>query len=159
MTPPAYEPGDDVEAWCTRCRMNLNHRVIAVVHGAVQKVQCLTCGGDHKYYPPKNASAREKGDRDRERGTSSPKPAPKDRKKPDRSAAKAESEWSTFMKEMDLDTKPRPYGVSQAYTRGEYIEHPTFGIGRVLDIVGIEKVEVIFREGRKVLICNRGKSV
>ncbi len=156
MTPGAFEPGDDVEAWCTRCRMNLNHRVIAVVRGAVQKVHCLTCGGDHKYYPPKSASAQEK--REREREASSPRPAAKDRRKPDRTAAKAESEWSTFLREMDPDTRPRLYGASQSYARGEYIEHPTFGIGRVLDIVGVEKVEVIFKEGRKVLICNRSKS-
>ncbi len=154
MTPAAFEPGDDVEAWCTRCRMNLNHRVIAVVRGAVQKVHCLTCGGDHKYYPPKKNPAEKK----QEREPSPSKPAARDRKKPDRAAAKAESEWSTFMKEIDADTKTRPYRVSEAYGRAEYIEHPTFGIGRVLDIVGVEKVEVIFKEGRKILICNRGKS-
>ena len=53
-------PGDDVEAWCTRCRMNLNHRVIAVVGNNIQRVVCLTCGSQHKFYPPKNQEPEEK---------------------------------------------------------------------------------------------------
>ncbi len=154
MTPAAFEPGDDIEAWCTRCRMNLNHRVIAMVRGEVQKVHCLTCGGDHKYYPPKKNPSEKK----QEREPSSPKSAARDRKKPDRAAAKAESEWSTFMKEMSPDVRPRSYRISESYARAEYIEHPIFGIGRVLDILGVEKVEVIFKEGRKILICNKSKS-
>ena len=62
------------------------------------------------------------------------------------------------MKEMEPEMRPRLYRVSESYARAEYIEHPTFGIGRVLDIVGVEKVEVIFKEGRKILICNKSKS-
>jgi hypothetical protein len=154
MTTGAFGPGDDVEAWCTRCRMNLEHRVIAVAHGSVQRVHCLTCGGDHKYYPPKTASSQEK----KESEVSSAGPTARDRRKPDRTAARAESEWSTFMKEMATGATPRPYGASQSYSRGEFIEHATFGIGRVVDIAGVEKVEVIFKEGRKILICNRKKS-
>ena len=56
-------PGDDVEAWCTRCRMNLNHRVIAVVGNSIQRVVCLTCGSQHKFYPPKNQEPEEKEER------------------------------------------------------------------------------------------------
>jgi len=141
-------PGDDVEAWCTRCRMNLNHRVIAVLGNEVKKVHCLTCGGDHQYYPPK-------GDESDKRPVREPKPT---RSKPEpRSSRRASGEWSRIMKEMPPDVSPRPYKASDTYQPAEYIAHAVFGPGRVLEILGRERMEVIFKEGRKVLVCNKRK--
>lgn len=150
MTRAQISPGDDVEAWCTRCRMNLNHRVIALVGNQIQRVHCLTCGGDHKYYPPKYEK-QDAPERKHLRVVSSEQP----RKAMQKTANKASSEWSTFMKEAPVDSPPRAYRLSDSYAQGDFIEHPTFGVGKVLDIVGAEKMEVVFREGRKILICNR----
>lgn len=143
-------PGDDVEAWCTRCRMNLNHRVVAVVGNNIQRVVCLTCGSHHKFYPPKNQEPVEKEERVERR----PQPD-KTRKPANRTANKAYGEWTTFMKDMPPGTMAKPYNISESYGPSEYMEHPLFGTGRVLEIVGAEKIQVIFKEGRKVLICNR----
>jgi hypothetical protein len=150
-------PGDDVEAWCTRCRMNLNHRVIAVVRGAIQRVHCLTCGGDHKYYPPKSGHAPET-ERTRTSAPAPAGPANKERKSADRSLAKAFSEWQTFMKDMPPGAPARAYRVSESYKASEYIEHPEFGTGRVVDVLGAQRIEVMFKDGRKVMVCNRGKA-
>lgn len=143
-------PGDDVEAWCTRCKMNLNHRVVALVGNNIQRVLCLTCGSNHKFYPPKNQTppATEPSDVRRPQSDKSRKPA-------NRAANKALGEWTTFMKDMPPGTMPKPYKTSESYGPSEYVEHPLFGTGRVLEIVGAEKIQVVFREGRKVLICNR----
>ncbi|MGO9570688.1 MAG: hypothetical protein ACLP5H_24450 [Desulfomonilaceae bacterium] len=143
-------PGDDVEAWCTRCRMNLNHRVVAVVGNSIQKVVCLTCGSHHKFYPPKDQNPEEK----EERAARGSQPD-KSRKLASRAANKAYGEWTTFMKDMPSGTTPKPYKASESYGPPEYVEHPLFGTGRVLEIVGAEKIQVIFKEGRKILICNR----
>jgi hypothetical protein len=59
------------------------------------------------------------------------------------------------MKEMPPDAEPRPYKLTDVYAVGEFIEHPALGVGRVLDIVGRQKIQVVFRDGRKVLICNK----
>jgi hypothetical protein len=145
-------PGDDVEAWCTRCRMDLNHRVIAVVGKNVKKVQCLTCGSDHKYHPPRNEGPEEK--------ESPPKRTQafgRTSAKIDRGAGRARGEWATFMKEMPPDSTPKPYRMSESYKPGEFLTHPTFGTGRVSEILGVEKIEVVFEEGRKVLLANRKK--
>lgn len=152
-------PGDDVEAWCTRCRMNLNHRVIAVVGSSIQRVHCLTCGGDHKYYPPKGQSERE-AQTERRRATSGTRstaasPASKDKKSAERSSARAYSEWMTFMQEMPDGVVPRPYRITESYKSAEYIEHAEFGTGRVVDVLGAQRIEVIFKDGRKVMVCNR----
>lgn len=158
MTSGRVGPGEDVEAWCTRCRMNLNHRVIAVVGNSIQRVHCLTCGGDHKYYPPKGDRETQQSERKRTssapRSTSSPAAA-KDRKSAERSSARAYSEWMTFMQQMPDGIIPRPYRISEAYKTAEYIEHPEFGTGRVVDVLGAQRIEVIFKDGRKVMVCNR----
>ncbi len=146
-------PGDDVEAWCTRCRMNLNHRIIAMVGGDIKRVHCLTCGSDHKYYPPKGDGASEKAPKT-VRVAASGKGKETGRK----AAARAGSEWSTVMRDMPPDLTPRPYRVAESFEAGEYISHPSFGTGRVLERTGAEKIDVIFEEGRKVLICNRPPS-
>lgn len=150
MSNASLGPGDDVEAWCTRCRMNLYHRIIATVGNSIKTVHCLTCGGDHKYHPPKNKKAPE-NDLPQQR---TPRP-PKASGSGDRRASHALGEWKAFMNEMPPGTLPRPYTTSASYACEDYIEHPAFGVGRVIDILGLEKVQVIFRDGRKVLVCNQ----
>jgi hypothetical protein len=159
MVRTAIGPGEDVEAWCTRCRMNLNHRVIAVVGQGIQRVHCLTCGGDHKYYPPKRTSTSE-SERPKTRTVSAgpASSAARDRKGADRAAGKAYSEWATFMKDMPEGVVPRPYRTAESYKASEYIEHPEFGTGRVVDVLGAERIEVIFKVGRKVMVCNRSNT-
>lgn len=147
-------PGDDVEAWCTRCKMNLNHRVIAVVGSEVKRVHCLTCGGDHNYYPPKGAGRHAHAGAPRKTPVRKSSAGP-GTQRGNKSEARAEGEWNRFMSEMPEGVSPRAYSPKDTFDTGEYIEHPTFGTGRVLDVVGREKIEAIFRSGRKVLICNR----
>jgi hypothetical protein len=150
-------PGDDVEAWCTRCRMNLNHRIIAVVRNQIQRVHCLTCGGDHKYYPPKYPSeSSEKSSRaPLVSRTAAGRLAA--RQPAEKSSTKALREWERFMQEMPEGTVPLPYSASGKYSADDFIEHPVFGTGRIIDLVAAEKMQVIFKDGRKVLICNRSK--
>lgn len=150
MSHDSLGPGDDVEAWCTRCRMNLYHRIIATVGSSIKTVHCLTCGGDHKYHPPKNQKAQE----DDVPPQKTPR-TPKASGSVDRKASHALGEWKAFMNDMPPGTSSRPYTTSASYACEEYIEHPTFGVGKVIDILGLEKMQVIFREGRKVLICNQ----
>jgi hypothetical protein len=134
--------------------MNLNHRIIAVVGSNIQRVHCLTCGGDHKYYPPKGTQT-DRSDRSHVKiARSVDKVSPSVRT----SAARAAGEWQTIMREMNPDSVPRAYRVTESYAPAEFIEHPVFGLGRVVDIVGAERMQVIFKDGRKVLVCNKKSS-
>ncbi len=145
-------PGDDVEAWCTRCKMNLNHRVIAVVGSEVRRVHCLTCNGDHNYYPPKHQKAPRK---EKTPGRSAaPQPGSTVGSKVV-SAARALSEWTTVINKMPPDMVPRGYKASEVFASGEFIEHPIFGVGKILGMAASDKIEVIFQTGRKVLICGK----
>ena len=55
------------------------------------------------------------------------------------------------MVEEQAGTKARPYKVTERWEEGAWIDHPNFGLGKVQHRNG-KKVDVLFREGLKVLI-------
>jgi hypothetical protein len=130
--------------------------VVAVLGTNIQKVQCLTCGSEHKFHPQKEDGPKVKSVRVKESAKGHSR-AKEGKDSASKIAAKAESEWTTFMSELDPDSVPHSYDTSASYSKADYINHPVFGIGRVLHVLGVEKIEVIFKEGRKILIFNRSK--
>ena len=45
----ATKVGADIDAWCTRCKMNLGHTILAMVGSKPVRVRCNTCQGEHNY--------------------------------------------------------------------------------------------------------------
>ena len=41
--------GGEVDSWCTKCRLVLNHRIIAMMGPKPVRVECSTCGSHHNY--------------------------------------------------------------------------------------------------------------
>src|SRR5258708_17991440 len=56
MPTKPLKPGAEVDSYCTKCRMDLLHRIIAMNNGKIIRVECRTCGGHHNYRAPKSAS-------------------------------------------------------------------------------------------------------
>src|SRR5262245_7143810 len=54
MPTKSLKPGSEVDAWCTKCRMDLLHRIIAMHGMKIIRVECRTCGGHHNYSNPKS---------------------------------------------------------------------------------------------------------
>ena len=50
--------GKEIDAYCTRCRLDLAHTIIAVVGNQIGRVICNTCNSQHKYYPPKTLNRK-----------------------------------------------------------------------------------------------------
>lgn len=50
----------------------------------------------------------------------------------------------------------KEYKMTHRFKQGEVLNHKTFGIGFVVSEVGINKMEVLFAEGRKLLIMGQG---
>jgi hypothetical protein len=48
----------------------------------------------------------------------------------------------------------RPYGASQTFAVGETVEHPKFGVGKVVTVAG-QRMEVEFADGKKPLVHAR----
>ena len=53
-----HKVGGEVDAFCTRCKMDLAHTILAMVGTKPVRVRCNTCGGDHAFRGPPGASER-----------------------------------------------------------------------------------------------------
>lgn len=132
----------EILAYCTSCKMDLNHRVVAMKGDKVAKVECLTCNKEHAFKAPK--------------GVKDPAKAPKSRKKSAADVAAAatqsiEAEWEKLMS-ASKDATPKKYGASGKFLLGDKIKHDAFGEGIVGRIIYPNKIEVIFRTDLKILI-------
>lgn len=160
-------PGDRIEARCTRCNDVTGHVVVALVGGEIVKVECRACGSVHKYHPPvavgkareaasvcrvkpgqdrRNAVAAAAPSAERKAGTS-----PAALSKAQRAAEEQEQSWQRALN-VSAAT-PRPYAMSAAFAEGEVIDHPKFGLGVVREVLPPDKVQVLFRDGSRLLRC------
>ena len=138
--------GSIVEARCTRCRSILNHTIVAMVGEQIVRVECNTCHGTHNYHPAKeDKPARTPAGA----GSAARKPAAPRASRIDPAAA-AREEWAA-LQPMD-PAEAVPYDMNVKFRVKNLLKHPTFGIG-VVQTVQPNKIEVLFRDGRKLLRC------
>src|SRR5258706_5395331 len=52
--PRPLKVGCDVDRWCTKCRMMLTHRIVAMAGPKPARVECETCHSQHNFreFPP-----------------------------------------------------------------------------------------------------------
>lgn len=132
----SYSAGDDIESWCTKCRLELGHTIIAMVGDIPKRVKCNTCGSEHNFRGRPS---------ERESAVASPKKA-----KP---RGKAYKDYLTLLTEADRSAA-RTYSVKDTFKENDVIEHSKFGTGLVQSVVNEKKIEVIFKDGPKLLIHN-----
>ena len=53
----AKQVGEDIIAYCTKCKKDLDHVIVALVGEKVKKVLCKTCEKEHVYKAPKGDKA------------------------------------------------------------------------------------------------------
>ncbi|MFZ5894135.1 MAG: hypothetical protein ACOY0T_23950 [Myxococcota bacterium] len=146
--------GSEIDAWCTKCRMDLGHRVVAMVAGAPKRVVCLTCGAEHNYRAPRNE--KQSGSSVHVRSNKSESARPSGQSLGARAAAKAKTEsqryegWASKTLGQAVDAFTR-YSMERTFKVGELVIHPKFGEGYVDQVLEGGKVNVMFREGPKVL--------
>jgi hypothetical protein len=137
--------GGEVDAQCTRCKMNLAHTILAMVGPKIVRVRCNTCGGDHAF-------RGQQGVTDRPTKTS----AAKSTRAPS-STPRAEKVVITFDEQLagkDIASAPK-YSPKDTYRVDQIIHHPTFGVGLVTAVRG-DKVDLTFRHDTKTLVHGRG---
>jgi hypothetical protein len=134
--------------------MDLSHRVVAMVGGKPKRVECQTCHSQHNYRAPKNATAATSSKKagasktktgkagKSSKSTSSPKPS------------RILHDWEVHLAGKDPGAF-RAYSIAARFDRDELIRHKTFGDGCVLEVLQDQKINVIFREGIKVLVHGR----
>jgi hypothetical protein len=137
----AKQVGEDVVAYCTKCKKDLDHVIVALVGEKVKKVLCKTCEKEHVYKAPK-------GDKAPAKKKTAAKKAKKKKLTP-------VEEWEMAM-EQAKDATVKAYAQDGSFGEGEKVDHSTFGQGLVVKLISPNKMEVIFEEGSKFMI--RGSS-
>ncbi len=134
----SYSVGGDVNAWCTKCKLELTHSIIGMLDDLPKKVKCNTCGGRHNYRL---------------------KPATKSAGKTIKTTGKTKTEssnlesYESHLKGFDL-SQATNYVMESSFTQDEVIDHPHFGTGIVVSVVNSKKIEILFKEGPKLLVQN-----
>jgi len=64
------------------------------------------------------------------------------------------TEWRNATAEVAEDDY-KPYIINGVFNEDDLISHPVFGKGKVVQITGIGKMEVLFADGVRRLIFNR----
>lgn len=132
--------GKDVLSYCTKCKLNLGHIIVAmkdVKH--IAKVKCNTCGTLQAYKDPSISSKQNKTRT----------------KKTLMNPSKIISVSELWMEKMSsTKKKSTPYAMDANFVKGDIIDHSKFGPGIVEKVVD-DKIEVIFRHEIKTLVHNK----
>jgi hypothetical protein len=151
--PNQIRTGGEIDAFCTKCDLNLAHTILAMVGPKVEKVQCNTCHSPHKY----------RGQQPLVKSQSFAAP-----KKPSASRASSSSSSGstrtragttviTFdeqLKGKDL-SRAKKYSIRETFVVDEVVDHPTFGLGIVTAVRG-DKVDISFKQEDKTLVHGKG---
>ena len=124
--------GGDIDAYCTKCKLNLEHFVLAIVAGAAVKVKCKTCGSIHRF-----------------KGTPAAKPkAPRKVSTSSKPLVSIQAQWEAAV---DAARGPElPYDMESSFRDGDLIVHNFFGKGIVLKTY-FRKCSVLFRDKERLL--------
>ncbi|MCL2625958.1 MAG: hypothetical protein FWD46_03945 [Cystobacterineae bacterium] len=138
--------GGEVDAYCGRCRMELAHTILAMVDIRIARVRCNTCQTQHamRKTAPGSASST----------PTAPSPAPGRTPSLGPSRAKASSSKASSILQLLAEadaSKARNYSPRESFAEGDFLNHPTFGLGLVQAVRG-EKVDVAFRAFEKTLV-------
>ncbi len=138
MTNKQLSAGDHITSKCTKCKDTTNHTIVAMVGETVARVECNTCGGIHNY---RNVVTKKTTTRSK---TSSTRPA---------KTSRIEAEWENLLAEVN-PADATPYNIQMSIKNGDLIQHPSFGLGRVINTIKPNKMEVVFSTGTKLLRCS-----
>jgi len=143
---PHVQVGNDVDSWCTRCKLVLAHTVEAMVGEKITRVHCNTCGAQHAYrrHPPGERAAA--SDRRPQSGRAS--------RAAGGAGAGSAASYEALVRGRDAATARR-YTAAERFAPTDLVRHSTFGLGLVIKVKEGNKIEVLFPDGPKVLVHGR----
>jgi len=156
MSPKPLRAGGEVDSYCTKCRLVLNHRIIAMVGPVPKKVECSTCGSHHLYrahVPGERLASTPNGGAPRSgrSGISEPRSVRQTHvTRAEAARQDREKSWekATIGKAL---TDFKSYRVTATFKEGDLVRHSKFGEGVVTRIVDTSKVEILFKDETRML--------
>lgn len=141
--------GGEVDSWCTKCKLVLNHRIIAMVGPVPARVECSTCGSHHNFRP---RSPGEKAPSSGTRTSSAPAKARATRgpTKDQQAALDRERSWEKAIAGKGVRDF-RAYRVNETFAEGDLVKHAKFGDGVVTRVVDAGKIEILFKDQPRTL--------
>ena len=141
--PKLMKVAGEVDSYCTKCRLVLNHRIVSMKAGKAHQVECLTCRATHLWRAHAPGEQAVPGERPAKAGTSIRVPRVS-------AAVKHEQTW-----EKALNGKGphdfKPYNTGGSFQEGDLLRHKKFGDGLVTRVIDGHKVEVLFRDEARTL--------
>jgi hypothetical protein len=159
MVSPMAKPlkaGGEVDSWCTKCKLVLNHRIIAMVGTKPVRVECSTCSSHHNFRataPGEKASAGASGTSGSSARASSGSSGPRSTRGPTKAQLAVMDRERTWEKSIagkgvhDF----RQYRVSEIFEEGDLVRHSKFGDGVVTRLLEGKKVEILFKDDARTL--------
>ena len=138
-----YSAGHDIDTYCSRCKLDLAHVIIALSAGQPVRVLCKTCNSEHAFRKPKRKTTGVTKRAATKKSTASAPQGP-----PSTEA------YHQMLSGRDL-SRSRRYTIKETFEVDDIVDHKKFGIGLVTKMLGDQKIEVTFREGAKILVHDR----
>ncbi len=128
--------GEEIVSYCTKCKLDLDHTIIAMKEDKVARVICRTCNGEHNYRDrsKKKAPAKKKSATPVKRRSSSKNP---------------ETLWKAALEK--TQRAEVPYNMSKTFKIDDIVLHKTFGKGVVLETAA-RKMTLIFEDKERMLV-------
>ncbi len=145
--PKSLRVAGEVDSWCTRCRLTLNHRIVSMKSGKPHQVECLTCRSTHLWRPtapgekPAAAGASERPRSSAASSARTPRVS---------AAARHEQTWEKAINGRGVHDF-KAYSVAANFQEGDFVRHKKFGDGVVTRVIDGHKVEVLFRDEARTL--------
>lgn len=140
-------------AYCTSCKMDLNHRIVAMKGDRIAKVECLTCKKEHAYKAAKGVTDPAKAAAKAAKAKAAKAKKAKGERQEGMTAEgnPIEAEWQKLMND-HREAPLKTYTMKGKFQLGDKIAHTSFGDGIVGKLIYPNKIEVIFQTDIKVLI-------
>lgn len=149
--PKPLRVAGEVDSFCTKCRLVLNHRIVSMKAGKAHQVECLTCRTTHLWRPnapgEKAPAAGKSGSTGSERSRGSGSPSKPPRATP---AMKLEQQWEKAIAGRAMGDF-KNYNVGGTFSEGDLVRHKKFGDGVVTRVIDAGKIEILFRDEAKTL--------
>jgi hypothetical protein len=147
--PKPLRVAGEVDSWCTKCRLVLNHRIVSMKLNKPYQVECLTCRSTHLFRAtaPGDKPAPSAGGARPARPSAAPRSSGGGRVT---AAMKQEQQWEKAIAGRAVH-EFKAYNVSGTFSEGQLLRHKKFGDGVVTRIIDAHKVEVLFKDEARTL--------
>ena len=136
--------GSEIEAYCGKCKSDTVHVISSITKEKIEKLMCKTCNAHHKYRKPKGSIKKV---------VLADKKATEQKEQLIKKRSTRRNKWTRMLDKTEVDTAVK-YKMDENYELAMAINHETFGLGIVKEIINSRKIEVLFHDGEKVLVQN-----